>query len=72
MTKNEMSALVSIYDYLKIVDRELISNNTKIEMLELNEETLSEMFFRKLEAYDIDLNKECGFTHLEPIKRNSK
>ena len=36
-------------------------------MLDLNEETLSEMMFRKMKGYNIDLNKELGFTHLKPV-----
>ena len=68
--ENYLNALVAIYDYLKLTDNEIINNNIKIGMLELNEETLSEMFFRKLKAYDIDLNEELGWTHLTPIKQN--
>jgi hypothetical protein len=30
------------------------------------------MMFRKMEAYNIDLNKELGFTHLEPITKNNE
>ena len=68
--ENYLNALVAIYDYLKLTDNEIINNNIKISMLELNEETLSEMFFRKLKAYDIDLNEELSWTHLTPIKQN--
>ena len=48
--ENYLNALVAIYDYLKLTDNEIINNNIKIGILELNEETLSEMFFRKLKA----------------------
>ena len=68
--ENYLNALVAIYDYLKLTDNEIINNNIKIGILELNEETLSEMFFRKLKAYDIDLNEELGWTHLTPINQN--
>ena len=53
------SALLSILDNMKIIDNagELPSD-----------ETLSEIMFRKMEAYNIDLNKELGFTHLKPVK----
>jgi len=50
--------MLSILDSLKLYD-----NNG----LELGNETLSEMMFRKMEGYGIDLNKELGFTHLEPV-----
>jgi len=52
---NMASCMLSILDSLKLYD-----NNS----LELGDETLSEMMFRKLEGYNIDLNKELGFTHL--------
>lgn len=55
---NYTDALVSIYDYLKIIDNEIIEKNISIESLELNSETLSEMFLGRLEAYGIDLNKD--------------
>ena len=60
--KHNMAAcLLSILDSLKLYD----NNN-----LELGDETLSEMMFRKMEGYNIDLNKELGFTHLKPITKN--
>ena len=60
--KHNMSAcMLSILDSLKLYD-----NNS----LELGDETLSEMMFRKMEGYNIDLNKELGFTHLKPITKN--
>lgn len=67
--ENYLNALVAIYDYLKLVDNDIINDNIVIPMLEVNEETLSEMLFRKLKEYDIDLNKELGWTHLKPKQR---
>ena len=64
--ENYLNALVAIYDYLRFVDEDIIAKEINIPMLEVNEETLSEMFFRKLKAYDIDLNEELGWTHLKP------
>jgi hypothetical protein len=55
------NCLLSILDTLKLYD-----NNNLI----LEDETLSEVMFRKMEAYNIDLNKELGFTHLKPISKN--
>ena len=55
------NCLLSILDTLKLYD-----NNNLI----LEDETLSEVMFRKMEAYNIDLNKELGFTHLKPITKN--
>jgi hypothetical protein len=59
--KNEQfaSCLLSLYDSLKLYD-----NNS----LEMQDESLSELLFRKMKAYNIDLNKELGFTHLSPVK----
>lgn len=66
-TKYDMaSCMLSILDYLKMQDNCVGQDN----MLKLNNETLSKMMFRKMEGYGIDLNKELGFTHLKPIKRN--
>ena len=60
--KHNMSAcMLSILDSLKLYD-----NNS----LDLGNETLSEMMFRKMKGYNIDLNKELGFTHLKPIIKN--
>ncbi len=67
--ENYLNALVAIYDYLKLVDNDIINDDIVIPMLEVNEETLSEMLFRKLKGYDIDLNKELGWTHLKPKQR---
>ncbi len=58
---NMASCMLSILDSLKLYDK---------GSLELGDETLSEMMFRKMNAYNIDLNKELGFTHLKPVKKN--
>ena len=58
---NIAACLLSILDSLKLYDK---------GSLELGDETLSEMMFRKMEGYNIDLNKELGFTHLKPITKN--
>jgi len=65
------SALLSLYDYLKIVDNEIIKEKIEIGMLTANEETLSEMLFRKMKAYNIDLNKDLDFTHLKPVTNDA-
>ncbi|MFA5723208.1 MAG: hypothetical protein WC979_03035 [Candidatus Pacearchaeota archaeon] len=52
------SGMLSILDSIKLFDN---------DSLDISEETLSEIFFRKMKAYDIDLNKELGFTHLRPV-----
>jgi len=54
------SCMLSILDCLKFADN---------DSLDLSDETLSEMMFRKMKAYDIDLNKELGVTHLKPVKK---
>ncbi len=64
MTKDEKianlhSCLLSIYDTLMLHDNGSFDDD----------ETLSEKMFRKMEAYNIDLNKELGFTHLKPVTR---
>lgn len=53
------ACMLSILDSLKLYD-----NN----QLLLGSETLSEIMFRKMKGYNIDLNKELGFDHLEPVK----
>ena len=68
MKKNEQrlnmaSCMLSILDSLKLYDQ---------GALELGNETLSEVMFRKMKAYNIDLNKELGFTHLKPVKKTKK
>ena len=72
MTKDEKienmaSCMLSILDYLKLQD----NCEDKEDMLQLNDETLSEMMFRKMEGHKIDLNKELGFTHLKPVKKHN-
>lgn len=52
--------MLSILDSLKLYDN---------DSLVLDGETLSEMMFRKMKAYKIDLNEELGFTHLKPVTR---
>ena len=56
------SCMLSILDSLKLHDNGSLCND----------ETLSEMMFRKMGAYNIDLNKELGFTHLKPITKDWK
>jgi hypothetical protein len=55
------SCMLSILDSLKLYDN---------DNLVLDGETLSEMMFRKMKAYKIDLNKELGFTHLKPVTKS--
>lgn len=57
---NMASCMLSILDSLKLYDN---------DSLELGDETLSEMMFRKMRGYNIDLNEELGFTHLKPISK---
>jgi len=59
--KNMAACMLSILDDLKLQDN---------DSLDVSEETLSEMMFRKMKAYNIDLNKELGFNHLKPVKKN--
>ena len=54
------SCMLSILDSVKLYDN---------DSLVLDGETLSEMMFRKMKAYKIDLNEELGFTHLKPVTR---
>ena len=57
---NMASCMLSILDSLKLYDK---------GVLVLDGETLSEMMFRKMSGYNIDLNKELGFDHLKPISK---
>jgi len=57
---NMASCMLSILDSVKLHDK---------GSLDLRDETLSEVMFRKMKGYDIDLNKELGFTHLCPVKK---
>ena len=54
------NCLLSILDTLKLHD---------MNSLDEEYETLSQMMFRKMDCYKIDLNKELNFTHLKPIKK---
>lgn len=58
---NMASCMLSILDTLKLHDKGILNEEY---------ETLSEIMFRKMSAYNIDLNKELGFTHLKPILKN--
>ena len=58
--KSMASCLLSILDTLKLFDN---------DSLETGDETLSEIMFRKMKFYNIDLNKELGFKHLKPVKK---
>lgn len=65
MTKDEKIAnynecLLSILDSLKLFD---------YGSLMLDDETLSEVMFRKMKGYGIDLNKELEFIHLKPVPK---
>ena len=53
--------MVSILDSLKLYDSG--------SLVLLDGETLSEVMFRKMKAYNIDLNKILGVTHLKPLKK---
>lgn len=53
------ACMLSILDSIKLFDK---------GSLVLKDETLSEMMFRKMSAYNIDLNKALGFDHLGPVK----
>ena len=57
---NMVACMLSILDSLKLYDNGI---------LELGDETLSEMMFRKMKGYNIDLNKELDFTHLKPVTK---
>lgn len=57
---NMASALLSIQDSLKLLD------GGCIDMLE--HETLSQIMYRKMFAYNVDLNNILNFTHLSPQK----
>lgn len=60
------SCLLSILDYLKLQDKCAPGEE---DMCELNNESLSQMMFRKMEEYNIDLNEELGFDHLKPVEQ---
>jgi len=58
--KNMAACMLSILDSLKLYD---------MGVLELGDETLSEMMFRKMKGYNIDLNEELGYNHLKPVSK---
>ena len=63
---NMASCMLSILDYLKLQDN---CKKGSEDMLDLNDETLSQMMFRKMKGHGIDLNKELGFEHLKPVTK---
>lgn len=58
--ENMAACMLSILDSLKLYD---------MGTLELGDETLSEMMFRKMKGYNIDLNEELGYNHLKPVSK---
>lgn len=58
---NYNSLLLDVYDMLKSADK---------GHLYLADESLSEIFWRHMTAYNIDLNKELKFDHLKPITKS--
>jgi len=71
MKKNYIAALVSIYDYLKLVDSEQEEKETMTEFQKLNDNSLVEMLFRKLKAYDINLSEVEGLEHFKKYYENN-
>ena len=65
---NMAAAILSILDSIKMTDNDLLSMlpNKNIEDMMLGE-TLSEMIFRKLKGYDVDINDILEFDHLAPV-----
>lgn len=61
--ENMARCMLSILDSLKLYDT---------GSLELEDETLSEVMFRKMKGHNIDLNKELGLSHLKPVSKNKK
>jgi hypothetical protein len=57
--RNMAECMLSILDSLKLYDK---------GHLVLEGETLSEMMFRKMKGYGVDLNVELDFDHLKPIE----
>lgn len=55
---NAFSCLLSILDSIKLHDKGVLYEE---------DETLSQIMFRKMAGYKIDLNKELGFDHLKPV-----
>ena len=66
---NMAACMLSILDYLRLQDS---CKDSKEDMLQFNNETLSNMMLRKMKKYNIDLNKELGFDHIKlvPSKKN--
>ena len=60
---NMASCMLSILDSIKLYDN---------GAFDLSSETLSEVMFRKMKGYGIDLNEELGFTHLEPVSTKER
>jgi len=64
---NNMAAcMLSILDYLKLQDN---CKHLSEDMTKLNDETFSQMMFRKMKGYNIDLNKELGCDYLKPVTK---
>jgi len=59
---NMAACMLSILDSLKLADKGYLDKS----------ETLSEIMFRKMKGYNVDLNKELGFTHLKPVLSSEK
>ncbi len=60
---NMASCMLSILDTIKLHD---------CDSLYEDDETLSQMMFRKMQAYDVDLNKELDFDHLRPVTKEEQ
>lgn len=71
MKKEYIAALVSIYDYLKLVDNGQEQSDCITEFQKMNDGSLVNMFFRKLRAYKIDLSKVEGLEHFKKYYENN-
>lgn len=73
MGENESESSVKLQQYqacmLSILDTLKLHDNSCSED---NYETLSEIMFRKMRVYDIDLNEDLGFEHLKPVVKKLK
>ena len=58
---NMASCMLSILDSIKLYDK---------GALDLSSETLSEVMFRKMKGYGIDLNEELGFKRIDCTASN--
>ena len=71
--KEENVLLVKLEQYqgcmLSILDTLKLHDNS---CLEDKYETLSEIMFRKMRAYDIDLKKDLNLPHLKPVIKKLK